>query len=90
MKPEGEAGAMEKIEFPAFPFTPYPIQLQFMTAVYRALQKGGVAIVESPTGLLSKPLSVLSRFVHFKITALDVLHRRFMANSVVQLWISVF
>lgn len=49
---EGEAGAMgdPELQFPAFPFTPYPIQLQFMNVVYRALQKGGVCIVESPTG----------------------------------------
>lgn len=51
MAPQTGAGAMENPEFPAFPFTPYPIQLQFMTSVYRALQKGGVAIVESPTGI---------------------------------------
>lgn len=45
-----------ELQFPAFPFKPYDIQLQFMRAVYRALQKGGVAIVESPTGAFSSPL----------------------------------
>lgn len=38
------------VQFPAFPFEPYPIQLQFMKAVYSGIQKGGVTIVESPTG----------------------------------------
>jgi chromosome transmission fidelity protein 1 len=37
-------------EFPAFPFDPYPVQLRFMKEVYAALQKGGIAIAESPTG----------------------------------------
>ncbi|KAJ7527554.1 hypothetical protein O6H91_16G060900 [Diphasiastrum complanatum] len=46
------------LEFPAFPFKPYPIQLHFMTAVYNALQKGGVAVVESPTGT-GKTLSLI-------------------------------
>ncbi|KAG0566399.1 hypothetical protein M758_7G058100 [Ceratodon purpureus] len=47
-----------ELQFPAFPFQPYPIQQQFMSAVYRALQKGGVAIVESPTGT-GKTLSLI-------------------------------
>jgi hypothetical protein len=56
------AGAMEGCErqFPAFPFKPYPIQLRFMNAVYRALQKGGVAIVESPTGSFGSLSSIPS------------------------------
>ncbi|MCO5590825.1 hypothetical protein L7F22_044800 [Adiantum nelumboides] len=45
-------------EFPAFPFEPYPVQLQLMRAVYAALQKGGVGIVESPTGT-GKTLSLI-------------------------------
>ncbi|KAL2645441.1 hypothetical protein R1flu_013028 [Riccia fluitans] len=50
----GEPG----MEFPAFPFEPYPIQLQFMRAVYSGIQKGGVTIVESPTGT-GKTLSLI-------------------------------
>ncbi|CAM6122599.1 unnamed protein product [Calypogeia fissa] len=46
------------VHFPAFPFQPYPIQLEFMRAVYEAIQKGGVAIVESPTGT-GKTLSLI-------------------------------
>ena len=59
---EGVAGAMEGCErqFPAFPFKPYPIQLRFMNAVYRALQEGGVAIVESPTGFFGSLSSIPS------------------------------
>lgn len=57
------AAAMEdgELQFPAFPFKPYDIQLQFMRAVYRALQKGGVAIVESPTGAVSSPSGLTHR-----------------------------
>ncbi|KAG6545059.1 hypothetical protein Mapa_013754 [Marchantia paleacea] len=46
------------VPFPAFPFEPYPIQLQFMNAVYSGIQKGGVTIVESPTGT-GKTLSLI-------------------------------
>eukprot|EP00249_Psilotum_nudum_P031007 c44383_g1_i1 orf=3-566(-) len=48
----------QRREFPAFPFEPYPIQVELMTAVYTALQKGGVAVVESPTGT-GKTLSLI-------------------------------
>lgn len=37
--------------FPAFPYEPYPIQLDFMNALYDALDRGGVAMLESPTGI---------------------------------------
>ncbi|KAI5073385.1 hypothetical protein GOP47_0011398 [Adiantum capillus-veneris] len=52
------ASAAREHEFPAFPFEPYPVQLQLMRAVYSALEKGGVAIVESPTGT-GKTLSLI-------------------------------
>ncbi|KAH8975181.1 hypothetical protein BDL97_01G142600 [Sphagnum fallax] len=57
---EDEKGKEEAapLEFSAFPFKPYDIQTRFMTAVYRALQQGGVAIVESPTGT-GKTLSLI-------------------------------
>lgn len=35
------------------PFTPYDIQVQFMTAVYDAIEDGCVGIFESPTGMFS-------------------------------------
>lgn len=38
-------------KFPAFPYEPYPIQLDFMNALYDALDRGGVAMLESPTGI---------------------------------------
>jgi hypothetical protein len=38
--------------FPAFPYPPYDIQLQFMDALYSALDQGGVGLFESPTGVL--------------------------------------
>jgi chromosome transmission fidelity protein 1 len=44
--------------FPAFPFPPYPIQLAFMRELYAALERGQVALLESPTGT-GKTLSVI-------------------------------
>jgi Rad3-related DNA helicase len=37
--------------FPAFPYTPYDIQQDFMKALYKQLEIGGVGLFESPTGL---------------------------------------
>lgn len=37
--------------FPAFPYPPYDIQEGFMHALYQALDKGGVGLFESPTGM---------------------------------------
>jgi chromosome transmission fidelity protein 1 len=58
MEDEKEKEEAAQLEFSAFPFKPYGIQTRFMTAVYRALQQGGVAIVESPTGT-GKTLSLI-------------------------------
>uniref|UniRef100_A0A7M4FK57 DEAD/H-box helicase 11 n=1 Tax=Crocodylus porosus TaxID=8502 RepID=A0A7M4FK57_CROPO len=41
-----------------FPFSPYRIQEEFMAALYRALEAGGVGIFESPTGT-GKSLSLI-------------------------------
>ncbi|XP_068596003.1 ATP-dependent DNA helicase DDX11 [Brachionichthys hirsutus] len=41
-----------------FPYQPYPIQEQFMHALYKALDQGKVAIFESPTGT-GKSLSLI-------------------------------
>lgn len=40
------------IHFP-FPFTPYPIQKDFMAALYQVLEAGKIGIFESPTGTVS-------------------------------------
>lgn len=53
----GESEKMESTgetepEFPAFPYKPYSIQLEFMKALYNSLNKGGISMLESPTGLL--------------------------------------
>lgn len=43
----------EKLEPPSsfrFPFTPYKIQHDFMTALYSALENKKLGIFESPTG----------------------------------------
>lgn len=46
-----EGSSNGRTEFPGFPYsTPYSIQLDFMRALYAALEKGGVALFESPTG----------------------------------------
>ncbi|XP_016514733.1 uncharacterized protein LOC107831480 [Nicotiana tabacum] len=48
----------ERREFPAFPYEVYSIQLDFMNALYHSLNKGGVAMLESPTGT-GKTLSII-------------------------------
>ncbi|KAJ4959423.1 hypothetical protein NE237_026534 [Protea cynaroides] len=45
-------------QFSAFPFEPYGIQIDFMKAVYSSLDKGGIAMLESPTGT-GKTLSII-------------------------------
>ena len=55
-RPGGEAEGRQS--FPAFPFEPYDVQKDLMRVVYRVLNKGGVGIVESPTGT-GKTLSLL-------------------------------
>ncbi|CAI9114124.1 OLC1v1014776C2 [Oldenlandia corymbosa var. corymbosa] len=47
-----------EMEFPAFPYRPYSIQLDFMKALYQSLEKGGIAMLESPTGT-GKTLSII-------------------------------
>ncbi|KAI3455429.1 hypothetical protein Pfo_012092 [Paulownia fortunei] len=52
---------MEKIsemEFPAFPYKPYSIQLDFMRFLYQSLDRGGISMLESPTGT-GKTLSMI-------------------------------
>ena len=44
--------------FSGFPFEPYDVQKELMGAVYGVLEKGGVGVVESPTGT-GKTLSLL-------------------------------
>ncbi|CDO98038.1 unnamed protein product [Coffea canephora] len=47
-----------EMQFPAFPHKPYSIQIDFMKALYQSLQKGGIAMLESPTGT-GKTLSII-------------------------------
>lgn len=37
-------------KFAAFPYKAYSIQIDFMNALYNSLDKGGVSMLESPTG----------------------------------------
>ncbi|KAL8043182.1 hypothetical protein ABFX02_09G102100 [Erythranthe guttata] len=45
-------------EFPAFPYKPYSIQLDFMKFLYESLDRGGISLLESPTGT-GKTLSMI-------------------------------
>ncbi|KAI3786068.1 hypothetical protein L1987_45195 [Smallanthus sonchifolius] len=54
----GEMGEETKQKFGAFPFKPYSIQIDFMNALYDSLGKGGIAMLESPTGT-GKTLSII-------------------------------
>ncbi|KAK4395254.1 ATP-dependent DNA helicase DDX11 [Sesamum angolense] len=47
-----------ELEFPAFPYEPYSIQLDFMKFLYRSLDSGGISMLESPTGT-GKTLSMI-------------------------------
>ncbi|CAK9174607.1 unnamed protein product [Ilex paraguariensis] len=47
-----------EFKFPAFPYKPYSIQIDFMNALYDSLNKGGIAMLESPTGT-GKTLSII-------------------------------
>lgn len=40
-----------ELSFLAFPYPPYDIQLGFMRSLYLALERGGVGLFESPTGM---------------------------------------
>uniref|UniRef100_A0A2N9EY99 Helicase ATP-binding domain-containing protein n=1 Tax=Fagus sylvatica TaxID=28930 RepID=A0A2N9EY99_FAGSY len=52
-----EEGKWES-KFPAFPYEPYSIQIDFMNSLYHSLNKGGVSMLESPTGT-GKTLSII-------------------------------
>ncbi|KAG5537693.1 hypothetical protein RHGRI_024971 [Rhododendron griersonianum] len=45
-------------KFPAFPFKPYSIQVDFMSSLYQSLDRGGISMLESPTGT-GKTLSII-------------------------------
>lgn len=55
---EKEKEDIATMTFPAFPHTPYGIQLDLMRSLYGTLQRGGIGVFESPTGT-GKTLSVL-------------------------------
>ncbi|KAF8117026.1 hypothetical protein N665_0012s0041 [Sinapis alba] len=61
-KPRGNQSSDEQLtgkqEFPAFPYEPYSIQIDFMNALFHFLDKGGVSMLESPTGT-GKSLSII-------------------------------
>lgn len=50
-----------KIDF-HHPYTPYAIQEEFMSTVYRVLEEGKVGILESPTGTVSNIYLLSTRY----------------------------
>ncbi|KAK9066245.1 hypothetical protein SSX86_013566 [Deinandra increscens subsp. villosa] len=58
MAEKAEMGEEMEQKFGAFPFKPYSIQIDFMNALYDSLDKGGIAMLESPTGT-GKTLSII-------------------------------
>ncbi|XP_041015216.1 ATP-dependent DNA helicase DDX11 [Juglans microcarpa x Juglans regia] len=61
-------------KFPAFPYNPYSIQIDFMNALYHSLNQGGVSMLESPTGT-GKTLSIICSALQW------VVDRRKQQNS---------
>jgi hypothetical protein len=45
----------------SFPYPPYPIQQQFMEALYQTLEEGQIGLFESPTGAWSLPRMACGR-----------------------------
>ncbi|XP_030526173.1 ATP-dependent DNA helicase DDX11 [Rhodamnia argentea] len=58
MRKEGVGGGGGDWKFPAFPYEPYSIQVDFMNALYSSLERGGISMFESPTGT-GKTLSII-------------------------------
>lgn len=56
--PRLNAGELEQAFKDAFPFEPYSIQLQFMTALHNCVEQGQFGLFESPTGT-GKTLSII-------------------------------
>ncbi|XP_076911662.1 uncharacterized protein LOC143569694 [Bidens hawaiensis] len=55
----GEMKKQQKMKFGGFPYKePYSIQIDFMNALYDSIDKGGIAMLESPTGT-GKTLSII-------------------------------
>ena len=83
----------EKFEFP---FPPYDIQHQFMTALFNALNKGQLGIFESPTGTgksLSLICGALTWFIEYnkqRKLALEKLVKDDKTNEVISLLQSLF
>ena len=50
-------------EFPAFPFTPYGIQLDLVRQVFASIESKKVAIMESPTGTVGRSCTISDQFL---------------------------
>ena len=53
-KTSNVANDQNKKHFTEFPFEPYPIQLQFMQALYETIEKRQIGFFESPTGTVDQ------------------------------------
>jgi hypothetical protein len=84
-----------EMEFPAFPYKPYSIQIDFMKALYQSLEKGGIAMLESPTGNLNFILMYFLSWVYLYFgnwfvvasmcpftRAIDVLQHEYMCSFI--------
>ncbi|KAF8400786.1 hypothetical protein HHK36_014088 [Tetracentron sinense] len=71
----------DKPKFSAFPFEPYSIQIDFMNALYRSLNKGGIAMLESPTGT-GKTLSIICSVLQWVVDRKEQLKPKIGVDSV--------
>ena len=69
----------------AFPFPPYPIQIQFMTHLYESLEQGKIGIFESPTGT-GKSLSLACASLKWLRDKQDQLENQLIMNPVLPIF----
>ncbi|KAL1199377.1 Regulator of telomere elongation helicase 1 [Cardamine amara subsp. amara] len=78
--PSVSCSMAEKPEFSAFPYKPYSIQIDFMNALYQFLDKGGVSMLESPTGT-GKSLSIICSALQWLIDRKEKANSGFTEES---------
>ena len=66
--------------FPAFPYEPYPIQRDFMQALYETIDAGQIGLFESPTGVAFLCPSRLSSCLIMRLN--DILVHMYTVNCI--------
>lgn len=66
--------------FPAFPYEPYPIQRDFMQALYETIDAGQIGLFESPTGAAFLCPSTLSSCLIMRLN--DILVHMYTVNCI--------